>query len=94
MPACKPTAAASLGPGDLLTYIPEGSGCTLIGIVVSRHQEISGMEEIHYGLEGPTGPGVGIYWQTTNRVAYWPFAEMQVHMDSGAMALALKVRKN
>lgn len=83
----------SILPGDLLHYVPEGSDSILIGVIVTQHDDIFGLENDPFPLDKPGGPGVGIYWQTTNKVAYWPYSEIEFLLGRGAMQVLSKIQK-
>jgi len=80
----------TLEPGDLLHFIPEGNARLLTGIVLTHHDEIAGLEEPNPFDDGPSGPGVSIYWQTSNVLAHWSDVEIEHQMNEGTMKVVAK----
>jgi hypothetical protein len=80
----------TLEPGDLLHYIPEGSGHLLIGIVLAHHDEIAGLEEPNPFDHFIGGPGVSIFWQTSNKLVYWSDTGIEHEVNEGTMKVVAK----
>ena len=80
----------TLEPGDLLNYIPDESGILLTGIVLAHHDEIAGLEEPNPFNDVPSGPGVSIYWQTSNKLVYWSDTAIELEMNEGTMKVVAK----
>ena len=80
----------TLEPGDLLHYTPDGTGILLTGVVLAHHDEIAGLEEPNPFDGGPSGPGVSIYWQPSNKLAYWSYSGIEHQMNEGTMKVVAK----
>ena len=80
----------TLEHGDLLHYAPGNLGVLLIGVVLAHHDDITGLEEPHPFNDVPSGPGVSIYWQTSNKLVYWSDTAIELEMNEGSMKVVAK----
>lgn len=69
-------------PGDLLSLDTDVEG-TLLGIVLSHHDEVAGMGSPYDFL--CRGPGASIHWTTNNHTAYWPYKDISLAIKQSRM---------
>lgn len=70
-------------PGDLLIF-DSGYQVELLGVVTEHHDDITlaAKDVWEYHL---TGPGVSIYWQTSNTMALWTYVRLTAEIVRGKM---------
>lgn len=75
-------------PGDLLLY-NSSADIELIGVVLAHHDELSEVWDAVFFDDFFlfSGPGVSIYWQTSNTHAYWPYQDIEMKFAENLMRL-------
>jgi len=71
-------------PGDLLIF-DTGYDVELIGVVIEHHDDISKVVEDFFEYQHLEGPGVSIYWQTSNTMAMWLYTRLAEEIIAGRL---------
>ena len=71
-------------PGDLL-ILDTGYNVELIGVVIEHHNDISKAAEDAFEYQHLEGPGVSIYWQTSNTTALWLYSRLAEEIIDGKL---------
>ena len=71
-------------PGDLL-ILDTRLGVELMGVVIAHHDDVSVVAENAYEYQQLEGPGVSIYWQTSNTTALWLYSRLAEEIIDGTL---------
>ena len=71
-------------PGDLLIF-DSGYQVELLGVVTEHHDDITLAAKDVWEYQHLTGPGVSIYWQTSNTMALWPYSRLAEEIIHGKL---------
>lgn len=71
-------------PGDLL-ILDTGLDVELVGVVTAHYDDISLVSENVWEYQQLEGPGVSIYWQTSNTMALWLYSRLAEEIIAGRL---------
>ena len=71
-------------PGDLLILDTE-LDVELVGVVTAHYDDISSVSENVWEYQQLEGPGVSIYWQTSNTMALWLYSRLAEEIIAGRL---------
>lgn len=71
-------------PGDLL-ILDTGLDVELVGVVTAHYDDISLVSENVWEYQQLEGPGVSIYWQTSNTIALWLYSRLAEEIIAGRL---------
>lgn len=81
--------------GDILTLLPAPFYVELIGVVLDHHDELSdAMTEQVYDFEKIKGPGVSIYWSTSDIIAYWDYKRVMGALEDKSMKIVTRLEQS
>lgn len=76
-------------PGDLLS-LDTRYDLNLVGLVLKHHDELSQVADRMPFLELIKGPGVVIYWVTSDCIAHWDYDRIRKSLNDGSMQILAK----